>query len=118
MTAVSAVWVEPTLRQWVLDIVDAIANPDRMSLPSVRGLVDPTGAPRAAIAMFKAMKARAYVLGRFYVEPEDVKQGAADVLRHRVNLSGDAHVERVTSDDVVRTILEEIPFPTSNVPKE
>jgi MoxR-like ATPase len=67
--------------------------------------------PRGTINLALASKAAAFLEGRNYVTPQDVKSLAPDILRHRVLLSYEAEAEGMTSDDVVRTLLDKLPVP-------
>ena len=67
--------------------------------------------PRASINLCLAARANAFLVGRAYVTPQDVKDVALDILRHRVLLTYEAEAEETTSDDVVRKVLESVPVP-------
>ena len=67
--------------------------------------------PRASINLVLASKAKAFIDGRGYVIPEDVKYVAKDILRHRILLSYEAEAEEITSEDIVDQLLQEVPVP-------
>ncbi len=95
---VDATALDPKARDYALDIIRATreANP----------LVEYGASPRAAIGLVRAAKANAFMEGRRWVAPEDIKAVAHDVLRHRVILTYEADAERVTADDVITRILD------------
>ena len=74
-------------------------------------LIEYGASPRASINLCLAARANAFLVGRGYVTPQDVKDMAPDILRHRVILTYEAEAEETTSDDVVRTVLESVPVP-------
>ena len=80
-------------------------------LPDLADFVSYGASPRATLALLGAARGRAFLAGRGYVVPEDVKDVAPDVLRHRVLLSYEAEAENVTSDQVVKRILERVEVP-------
>ncbi len=77
----------------------------------LRPLIEYGASPRATIALNKAAKAFAFLRGRGYVTPDDVKQIAPDVLRHRILVTFEAQAEDVTSDQVIERILSLVPVP-------
>jgi MoxR-like ATPase len=95
----------------VLDVVRATRDPRSAGLAELAPLVAYGASPRAAIALVRAAKARAFLDGRGYVTPPDVKGLAPDVLRHRVILTYEADAERVTPDQVLGRILDRLPVP-------
>ena len=93
-----------------MDVVVATREPERHEVPT-RELVEFGASPRATINMTLAAKAHAFLEGRGYVVPQDVKDVAHNVLRHRIVLSYEAEAEEKTTDDVITTILEHVPVP-------
>jgi MoxR-like ATPase len=102
-SAASAVHVEPPLRDYVVEIVRATRRDPSFSLAA---------SPRAAVALFEAARAHALLAGRSFVVPDDVKELAIPVLRHRVRLTPDAEVEGERSDDRLRVLLEGVAAPS------
>src|SRR5581483_178771 len=90
--------LDPKARDYALDIIRATREKNP--------LVEYGASPRAAIGLVRAAKANAFMEGRGWVAPEDIKAVAHDVLRHRVILTYEADAERVTADDVINTILD------------
>jgi MoxR-like ATPase len=82
-----------------------------MRLPDLVPLVEYGASPRAAIFLVRAAKAHAFLRGRGYVAPDDLKSLALDVLRHRVILTYEAEAEEVTADQVLGRVLETVPVP-------
>jgi MoxR-like ATPase len=100
---VDAVTLDPKARDYALDIIRATREKNP--------LVEYGASPRAAIGLVRAAKANAFLEGRGWVAPEDIKAVAPDVLRHRVILTYEADAERVTADDVITRILDTLRVP-------
>ncbi|MEZ6243609.1 MAG: MoxR family ATPase [Phycisphaerales bacterium] len=107
---VDRVHLDERLRDYIIEIVHATREPKEHALKIGR-LIEFGASPRASIALAQASRARAFLDGRAFVTPTDIKNVAPDVLRHRVVVSYEAEAEDVTSEDVVRTILDNIPTP-------
>ncbi len=107
---VDRVHLDERLRDYIIEIVHATREPGEHDLKIAR-LIEFGASPRASIALAQASRARAFLEGRAFVTPTDIKSVAPDVLRHRVVVSYEAEAEDVTSDDVVRTILDHVPTP-------
>ena len=108
---VRQIYVDPKIKEYVLDLVFATRDPAESGLAVLEPLIDFGASPRASIYMIMASRAHAFLKGRGYVTPEDVKQIAPDVLRHRIVISYEAEAEEVTSADIVQRILDEIEVP-------
>jgi MoxR-like ATPase len=108
---VAELYMDQKIVDYVVDIVRATRAPQGVGLHDVRPLIAYGASPRASIYLAQAARAHAYVRGRSYVVPEDVKAIAPDVLRHRVLLTFEAEAEDVTSDDIVAKILEAVDVP-------
>jgi MoxR-like ATPase len=108
--AVDATYCDPRVKQYLTDVVRATRTPVEYGL-DLAGLIQYGASPRATLALFRAAKAHAFLAGRGYVAPEDVKQMAPDVLRHRVLTSYEAEARDVTPDQVVRQVLDTLPVP-------
>jgi MoxR-like ATPase len=107
---VDEIYVDGKVQEYVVDLVMATRNPSEYGLP-INELIQYGGSPRATINLTLAGKANAFLHGRGYVTPQDIKDIALDVLRHRVVISYEAEAEDKTSDDIVRAIIEHIPVP-------
>ena len=108
---VREIFADDKVRDYIVDIVRATRHPQEAGLTSLEGLIETGASPRASIALMKAAKAHAFLLGRSYVTPHDVKTLAPDVLRHRIILSYEAEAEGKSPDDVVNTILDGVLVP-------
>ena len=107
---VDGVYVDEKIKRYIVSLVVATRDPRALGL-SLDGLIRYGASPRATIGITLAAKAWAFLHGRGYVTPQDVKMMAPDVLRHRVALTYEAEAERVTSDGVVASILDRVAIP-------
>lgn len=108
---VDEIYVDDKIKEYVLSIVFATRDPAAYHLEALRGNIRYGASPRATLALTMAAKAHAFLQGRGYVTPQDVKSIAPDVLRHRVIPSFEAEAEELTSDALVSTLLNELPVP-------
>jgi MoxR-like ATPase len=102
--------VDVKVKNYIVDLVRATRNPAEYKL-NVPNLIQTGASPRAILALLRAAKAQAFLSGRGYVTPDDVKQLATDVLRHRIILTYEAEAEEMTADAVVKRILDAMPVP-------
>jgi MoxR-like ATPase len=107
---VNSVYVDDKLRDYIVDIVLATRDPKRYGI-DLNGYVRYGASPRATIALTVAARAWAFINGRGYVTPQDVKTFALDVLRHRVAVSYEAEAENISSEDIITKVLETLPVP-------
>jgi len=105
------IWVDDKVRDYVVDLVRATRDPSALGVPGLEGMIETGASPRASIYLVKAGKAHAFLQGRGYVTPHDMKTLAPDVLRHRIILTYEAEAEGKTTDDLVRAILDNVPVP-------
>jgi MoxR-like ATPase len=103
---VNQVYVDDKIRDYVLGLIFATRNPGNNGLSELRPFIAFGASPRAGIHLVLAARAHAFIKGRGFVTPEDIKQVALDVLRHRVIISYEAEAEGVGSADIVRRILD------------
>lgn len=108
---VNTVYMDEKLKQYILDIIFATRNPIDSGLDELAGLIDFGASPRASIYLALAAKAHAFLRGRGYATPEDVKVIGPDVLRHRLILTYEAEAEELTTDDVIKKIFENVKVP-------
>ena len=106
---VSSVYLDGRIEEYVVDLVLATREPARVGVDA--GLVAYGASPRASIALALAARAHAFLDGRPYVTPDDVRAIGPDVLRHRVAVTYEAEAEEVTSGDVVAQVLERVEVP-------
>ena len=107
---VNSVYVDDKLKDYIVDVVWATRDPKHYGI-DLNGYVRYGASPRATIALTMAAKAWAFLNGRGYVTPYDVKTFALDVLRHRVAVSYEAEAENITSENIITKVLETIPVP-------
>ncbi len=108
---IAALFLDPRLGDYIVDLIHATRSPKDAGLADLVPLVEYGASPRATIALAQASRAHAYLRGREFVSPDDVKAMAVDVLRHRVLLSYEAEAENVTSEEVIGRILSAVPAP-------
>jgi MoxR-like ATPase len=108
---VDEIYIDEKIQQYIVDIVDATRSPEKYGMADLRVLISYGASPRATINLALAAKAHAFIRGRGYVTPQDVKSIGMDVLRHRVVPSYEAEAENKTSEDLVRRILDEVQVP-------
>jgi MoxR-like ATPase len=107
---VDAIYVDDKVKDYIVDIVFATRKPSQYGL-QMDHFVQFGGSPRATIALTLAAKAWAFLQGRGYITPQDVKTIGMDVLRHRVIPTYEAEAEDLTSEDIVAKIFETVPVP-------
>ena len=105
------IYVDPKIQEYVLDLIFATRQPHEHGLGSLAPLIAFGASPRATIFMTATAKANAFLDGRGYVIPEDIKQIAPDILRHRVILTYEAEAEEITSSDIIQQVLDHIEVP-------
>ena len=103
--------VDDKIKEYVLDLVSTTRNPDGDALGDLKGLIAFGASPRAGIYLIMAARAHAFLRGRGYVTPEDIKQLAPDILRHRIIITYEAEAEEVTTSEIVRRILDHVEVP-------
>lgn len=108
---VKLIYVDDQLKDYILNIVQATREPAAYDIPDLTPLIDYGGSPRATIYLGLGARAMAFLNGRGYVTPQDVKDVAHDVLRHRVILTYEAEAEQMAPEDVIATILAKVPVP-------
>ncbi len=108
---IAATYLDQKVVDYIVDLVRATRDPSVVGLANLKPLVAFGASPRASIALAQAARAHAFLRGRGYVIPEDVRAMALDVLRHRVLLTFEAEAEEVDADQVVTRILDAVPVP-------
>ncbi|MDD5657140.1 MAG: MoxR family ATPase [Elusimicrobia bacterium] len=107
----AAIYLDDRIKNYILDLVFATRDPEGHKLAQLKNLIAYGASPRASIFLAQAAKAFAFLNGRGYVTPEDVKSIGADVLRHRIIISYEAEAENVSSEDIIQTLFESIEVP-------
>ncbi len=108
---VRLIYVDDKIKEYVLDLVLTTRYPGNNGLSDLNTLIDFGASPRASIYLIEAARAHAFLKGRGFVTPEDIKQIAPDVLRHRIITSYEAEAENISSDHIVRRILDHTDVP-------
>ncbi len=108
---VREVYMDEKIEKYILDIVFATRNPSEYKMPSLEPLIEFGASPRGSIGLAIAAQARAFINQRGYVIPEDVRAVALPVLRHRIGITYEAEAENVTSEEMVREILNKVEVP-------
>ena len=104
------IFIDPAVQRYIVDLVRATRTPEKAD-PRLEGMVRAGASPRATINIALAAKALAFTRQRGYVTPQDVKDLAHDILRHRILLSYEAEAANKTSDNVIDSILSKVPVP-------
>ncbi len=105
------VYLDAKMRRYILDLVVATREPKASGLGDLQDLIAFGASPRATLFLARAAKGLALVRGRGYVIPEDVKEIAPDVLRHRLVTTYEAEAEEITTDDLVQRLLDRVEVP-------
>lgn len=108
---VKEIYVDEKIEKYIVDIVFATREPENYGLAELKDLINYGASPRASIYLALAAKAHAFIRRRGYVTPEDVRSVGMDVMRHRVILSYEAEAEEMTTEDVIRKVLNRIEVP-------
>lgn len=107
---VNQIYIDPAVRKYIVNLVHATRNPAEIDKSLVR-LIRVGASPRATINLALAARAKAFMAGRAYVTPQDVKDLAHDILRHRILPSYEAEAEDITTDRIIDKILVKVPVP-------
>ncbi|MDD5208969.1 MAG: MoxR family ATPase [Elusimicrobiales bacterium] len=105
------IYVDDKIKNYVLDLVIATREPEKHGLEKIKPWINYGASPRATIFMIQAAKAYAFINGRGYVTPEDIKAVGFDVMRHRVLLTYEAEAENIGSEDIIKSIFEAVEVP-------
>ncbi|MDQ6635323.1 MAG: AAA family ATPase [Gemmatimonadota bacterium] len=108
---IADLYMDDRIVDYIVDIVHATREPKAAGLDELAPLIEFGASPRATIALAQASRAHAFLRGRAFVTPDDVKAIAPDVLRHRVLTTYEAEAEEVTSDEIVSRVLAKVESP-------
>jgi MoxR-like ATPase len=108
---VTTVYVDEKIKDYVLNIIFATRDPASNGLKPLRSLIEVGASPRATIFLIRAARAHAFLRGRGYVTPDDIKKIAPDVLRHRIMVTFEAEAEEITPAQIVEQILNRVEVP-------
>jgi MoxR-like ATPase len=108
---VDGIFVGEALKDYIVHLVTATRRPQDYQLPALQPLIEYGASPRASMGLTVAAKARAFLNGRGFATPDDVKALAGDVIRHRLILTYEAEAQNLTTDQVISQILAKVPVP-------
>ena len=108
---IDSIYIDKNLEDYILNLVAATRNPAVQSLPELTNLIQYGASPRASIFLYRLSKAYAFLKGRAFVVPQDIKSIGFDVLRHRVILTYEAEAENVSTEDVLQKIFDTVEVP-------
>jgi MoxR-like ATPase len=108
---IAEIYMDDKITDYIVDLVQATRDPAAVGLARLEPLIEYGASPRASIFLALCAKAHAFLRGRAYVLPDDVKAIGADVLRHRIITSYEAEAEEITADDIVARIFEAVDVP-------
>ena len=109
--SINDIYVDEKVEEYILNLVFCTRNPSNYNLPDLSHLIENGASPRASISLILASKARAFLEGRGYITPEDVRFIGKDVLRHRIILSYEAEAEEISSEDIIQRLFDSIEIP-------
>ena len=109
--AINDIYVDEKVEDYVLNLVFATRNPSKHGLEDLSHLIQYGASPRATINLILASKARAFLEGRGYITPEDVRYIGIDILRHRIILTYEAEAEELTSENIIQRLFDFIEIP-------
>ena len=109
--SINDIYVDEKVEEYILNLVFCTRNPSDYNLPDLSHLIENGASPRASISLILASKARAFLEGRGYITPEDVRFIGKDVLRHRMILSYEAEAEEISSEDIIQRLFDSIEIP-------
>ncbi len=108
---VNSIYIDEKIKNYIINIVFASRSPESFNLPDLKPLIAYGASPRASIYLSIASKAHAFLKGRGYVIPDDIKQIGMDILRHRIIVTYEAEAEELTSEDITKKIFDEVEVP-------
>jgi MoxR-like ATPase len=108
---VNEIYMDPKVEDYIINLIFATRSPDKAGLKDLKDLIAYGASPRATIFLARVAKAHAFIRGRGYVTPEDIKSVGMDVLRHRVLLTYEAEAENITPEDIVQKIFDSVEVP-------
>jgi MoxR-like ATPase len=107
---IDKIYADDKVKEYILDIIECTRKPEKINA-DLKRLISFGASPRATIALFRTAKAHAFLRGKGFVTPDDVKTMVMDVLRHRVVISYEAEAEELTAEAVIQKILDEVVVP-------
>ncbi len=110
-TVVDEVYMDEKIEHYIVDLIEATRSPENYQLKDLKNFIQYPASPRATIYLSIASKAHAFIQGRGFVSPQDVKSIGMDVLRHRVIVSYEAEAEGKSSEEIIKRIFDEVEVP-------
>ena len=107
---IEQIYVDEKLKQYIVDLIFATRRPAEYGM-DVGEYIEFGASPRATIFLAKAARVNAFLSGRAYITPQDIKLMGPDVLRHRIILSFEAEAEDITTDDIIGTLFDSVEVP-------
>jgi MoxR-like ATPase len=108
---VNEIYIDPKVEEYIINIVFATRKPAESNLADLAGFIEYGASPRASIFLVQAARAHAFIRGRGYVTPEDIKSIGMDVLRHRIIVTYEAEAENITTEDIIQKVFDNIEVP-------
>jgi len=108
---VEKIYIDEKIENYIVDIVFATRQPAKFGLPDLQSIISFGASPRASISLALAARAYAFLQGRGYVIPEDVRAVCHDVMRHRIGLTYEAEANNINADEVITDILDKVAVP-------
>ncbi|MCH5233569.1 MAG: MoxR family ATPase [Muribaculaceae bacterium] len=108
---VEKIYIDEKIENYIVDLVFATREPSKFGLKDLSGIISYGASPRASISLALASRAYAFLQGRGYVIPEDVRAVCHDVMRHRIGLSYEAEANNIGADEVITAILDKVQVP-------
>ena len=109
-TVVDSIYIDDKIKEYIVSLVCASRDPQSFGL-DLADYIESGASPRATLNLKSVSRSLAYLAGRGYVTPDDVKNAAGDVMKHRIRISYEAEAESITSEDIIRKILDTVPVP-------
>jgi MoxR-like ATPase len=108
---IDEIYVDERVRNYIVDLIFATREPESHGVGNLADLIEFGASPRACIAMMTSARAHAFLRGRGYVIPEDIKAIGFDVLRHRISLTFEAEAENIDTEEIIQTLFDKIEVP-------
>ena len=109
-TIVDSIYIDDKIKEYIVNLVYASRAPRAYNL-DLTDYIETGASPRATLNLKSVSRCRAYLAGRGYVTPDDIKEAATDVMKHRIRISYQAEAESISSEDIIRKILDTVPVP-------
>ncbi len=108
---VEKIYIDEKIENYIVDIVFATREPSKYGLADLQSIISYGASPRASISLAKAARAYAFLRGRGYVSPDDVRAVCHDVMRHRIGLTYEAEANNISADEVINNVIDKIAVP-------